>query len=219
MLNVPVYSLKGTKLGQMSLPKEYGKDLNLTLLAQAIRVYGDRSHVGLSKTKTRAEVNRTKKKWYRQKGTGGARHGAKSAPIFVGGGVAHGPRPIKRTLKLPAKMKKNSLISAISLKAKNNEIFVLDGFNKLEKTKEVASFLKKLPTQNSKVGKKYTFIVKEENRGARKVVDNFANARVISFRNINPYQVFYGGTLIVDKDIFETKKLKEKKPGKEAKKL
>ena len=93
MLKTKTYSLKGTKLKETSLPKEFGQKENLPLLAQAVRVYEERSHIGFAKTKTRAEVNRTTKKVYKQKGTGGARHGARSAPIYVGGGTAHGPNP------------------------------------------------------------------------------------------------------------------------------
>ena len=67
--------------------KLFGADVKLVLLAQAARVYLSNSRQSTSKVKTRSEINRTKKKWYRQKGTGGARHGARTANIFVGGGV------------------------------------------------------------------------------------------------------------------------------------
>jgi len=94
---------KGAKAGGVILPKEFGIKVNPLLLAQAIYVYEDRAHVGLRKTKTRSEVERTTKKVYRQKGTGGARHGSRRAPIFVGGGVALGPRPLKREVLLNQK--------------------------------------------------------------------------------------------------------------------
>src|SRR3972149_10400244 len=128
MLKVNTYSLKGTKLTPTSLPKAWETAVNLNLLAQAIHVYEDRSHNALAKAQTRAEVERTKKKWYRQKGTGGARHGAKSAPIFVGGGVAHGPRPVKRELTLPKKMARQAFSVALTLKAKEGKVLGLKGF-------------------------------------------------------------------------------------------
>jgi large subunit ribosomal protein L4 len=74
------------------------------LLAQAIRVYRSNLRQGTSYTKTRSEVKRTKTKWYKQKGTGNARHGARTPNIFVGGGVSHGPRAIENwSKKLNAK--------------------------------------------------------------------------------------------------------------------
>src|SRR5690554_4960009 len=84
----------------------FGQKANPTLLAQAVRVYLSNLRQGTSKVKTRSEVSRTRAKWYRQKGTGNARHGARSAPIFVGGGVAHGPNGQQNwTKSLSRKMK------------------------------------------------------------------------------------------------------------------
>src|SRR3972149_8149295 len=140
-MKVSVYSAKGVKTGQMTLPKEFGEKPNMALLAQAIRVYEDGGHTGLSKTKTRAEVNRTTKKLYKQKGTGGARHGSRRAPIFVGGGVAHGPRPIKRVLTLPLKLRKLARAIAYTVKAKENEMVVVKDLGKLEKTKEASELI------------------------------------------------------------------------------
>ncbi|MBI1872200.1 50S ribosomal protein L4, partial [Candidatus Collierbacteria bacterium] len=72
--------------------------VNEALLSQVIHVYRANTHQNTSKVKTRGEVNRTTKKVYRQKGTGNARHGARSAPIYVGGGVAHGPSGVSPAL-------------------------------------------------------------------------------------------------------------------------
>jgi len=201
MLKVNTYSIKGTKLTPVSLPKEFGAKVNLPLLAQAIRVYEERSHIGLAKTKTRAEINRTKKKWYRQKGTGGARHGARSAPIFVGGGVAHGPKPVRRELKLPDKMRKMALSVALSLKAKEGQIAAVDGLAKITKTNAVATLIKKF-----KEAKKFTFILSEKNLAVRKFLRNLENVGAVPYKNLNAYQVFFGGTLIFDREIFTKQK-------------
>src|SRR3990167_4620035 len=106
MPKADTYSSKGTKQEGVNLPKAlFGEKQNDKLLAQAIHVYRDRQHLGNSKVKTRGEVTATTRKWYRQKGTGRARHGAVSAPLFVGGGVAHGPKGINRhNLRLNAKL-------------------------------------------------------------------------------------------------------------------
>lgn len=198
MSKAPVYSIKGTKLDSISLPREFAQKINLPLLAQAIRIYEEKTHTGLAKTKTRAEVNRTKKKWYRQKGTGNARHGAKSAPIFVGGGVAHGPKPSKRELKFPDKMKKKALAVALSLKAKEGQIIVIDGLAKIGKTSAVAALIKKF-----KGIKKFTFVLSEKNLVIKKFLRNLKNIEFVSFKNLNAHQIFFGGKIFFDKEIFK----------------
>lgn len=201
-MKVKVYSIKGTKLADFALPKEYVVDVNLNLLAQAKRVYEMGSHVGLRKTKTRSEVNKTKKKLYKQKGTGGARHGSKNAPIFVGGGVAHGPRPLKRVLELPKKMKKLALNMALSLRAKNGDLILVDGVNKIKKTKESASFLEKI----KKDLKTKRFVVATREMETLKFFRNIENVQAVNFVNLNTFHILTGGTLILDKDIFEKAK-------------
>ena len=209
MLKIDTYSPKGTKLAAITLPKEYEAKENLTLLAQAIRVYEDRGHFGLAKAKTRAEVERTKKKWYRQKGTGGARHGAKSAPIFVGGGVAHGPRPVKRELTLPKKMARQAYSIAMTLKAKEGKVLGLKGFETLKKTKDINGLIAKIGKEQ-----RYLFALSEKNLGAKRYLKNLKNSEVVAFKNLNAYKVYFAGFLVLDKDVFE----KEKVVKKEAKK-
>ena len=207
MLKVNTYSLKGTKLTPTVLPKEFETQGSLNLLAQAIRVYESGSHFGLAKAKTRAEVERTKKKWYRQKGTGGARHGAKSAPIFVGGGVAHGPRPIERKLSISKRMAKKALHLALGLKAKDGAIVAVDGLSKIKKTKEVQILIDKI-----KKGGNFTFALAQENAGALKYMKNIKKISAGFFKDLNSYKVFLAGVLVLDNDNFKkiTKKKEEK---------
>jgi large subunit ribosomal protein L4 len=187
------------KVTDIKLPKEYNIKPNLRLLAQAGRVYEERGHVGLRKAKTRAEINKTGKKLYKQKGTGGARHGSKRAPIFVGGGVAHGPRPIRKILTLPSKLKSLSKAMALSLKNSAKEVVVVQGVGTIQKTKEASEFVKKLE------GNRFTFLFSEKNKGAIKKVKNLKNTQTILFRNANAWVILNGGVLILDKDIFSTK--------------
>lgn len=129
----------------------FGAEINQPLLAQGIRVYLANQRQGTSKVQTRSEVTRTKKKVYAQKGTGNARHGSKNAPIFVGGGVAHGPTGISNwKLKMTKSLKNKALISAIS--AQKDQIIVWDGLNELEgKTKLAAKSLYKLVDEKDKL--------------------------------------------------------------------
>ncbi|RMF35123.1 MAG: 50S ribosomal protein L4, partial [Chloroflexi bacterium] len=92
-LRVPVYSMEGAVVGEVELPpKIFQAPINTALMHQALVRQLANARQGTHKTKSRGEVNRTKAKWYRQKGTGRARHGSRNAPIFVGGGIAHGPK-------------------------------------------------------------------------------------------------------------------------------
>src|SRR3989339_538848 len=115
-----------------SLPKGFDLKKAEKLLVQIVRVFEDRTHFGLNKTKTRSEVNRTSKKLYKQKGTGGARHGSRRANVFVGGGVALGPRPIRRVLNLPNDIKSKARIFAFAMKAEEKQILFVSGVAKLD---------------------------------------------------------------------------------------
>jgi large subunit ribosomal protein L4 len=153
MLKVDVYNHKGEKTGSLSLPKEiFGQKINNKLLAQAVRVYRGRKRKASAKTKSRSEVVASKRKIWRQKGTGRARHGSRNAPIFVKGGVAHGPTGKQNfTKKLSKKMKKAALKSALATKAgdkkisnlKNVRISKADSLNAYEILQKNYLFLEK----------------------------------------------------------------------------
>ena len=116
MFKVDLYNIKGEKEGKVTLPKEiFETKINKPLLSQAVRVYLANQRDARARAKTRAQVKGSNRKIYRQKGTGGARHGDNKAPIFVGGGKAHPPKGINRRLSLPKKMKQLALKSALSI--------------------------------------------------------------------------------------------------------
>lgn len=207
MLKVNSYSAKGIKLTPVTLPKEWEEKINMPLLNQAIHIYRDRLHVGLAKTKTRAEVNRTTKKLYKQKGTGGARHGSRKAPIFVGGGIAHGPRPISRILTIPQELRRKALGIAITLAVKDGRIAVVSLSN-IKKTKEVTTLKSKIKMTDSK---KTTFVLPKENYPVKKFLRNMKDTNVLLNSNINAYEIFFGGNIIFDKEsISEPKENTEK---------
>lgn len=151
-LMVPVYAADGTKGGTMALPESiFGQKPNPTLLAQAVRVYLTNQRTAGAKTKGRGQVKATTKKIYRQKGTGGARHGAKSAPIYVGGGIAHGPTGIVPRLSISQRMRKAAFAQALSSKVKEGKFMVADIENTPPKTKKVALFLDKLGLEKATI--------------------------------------------------------------------
>lgn len=138
-LSVNVLDLKGEKLGRINLPKEiFAAKINESLMAQAVRVYLTNQRQGTSSTKTRGEVTGSRRKIWRQKGTGRARHGDRYAPLFVGGGIAHGPKIRNFNFTMSKKMRRRALFSALTSKFKDKAIVVLDGLEKIKpKTKEM----------------------------------------------------------------------------------
>jgi large subunit ribosomal protein L4 len=204
-MKVNTYTSKGSKKSVgFDLPKEYLEKENLALLAQAVRIYEDSKHPGLSKTKTRSEISLTKRKAYRQKGTGLARHGAKSAPIFVGGSKAHGPKGAKKALTLPKKMKKKALYIALTQKVKNSEVIVISGVESLSKTREALELIKKVIEKENNVSEngKFTFVLSQKNKSAVLALRNLANVDILFFRNLNVHDVYFGGMIAIDQDAF-----------------
>jgi len=199
--------VKAKSIGEIPLDL-FEKEENDYLVAQAMRVYTNRAHKALSKVKTRGEVLLTKSKWYRQKGTGRARHGAKSAPIFVGGGKAHGPRGIKRELELPLKMKRKALAIVLNRKLKDKKIFLIDGVAKIKKTKESYELVRRIAGDKMA---RTTVVLSMKNKDKAKFFRNIDNLSVLVFESLNAYSVFYGGLLLFDADVFKAEKKEEKK--------
>jgi large subunit ribosomal protein L4 len=140
---VNVFDLTGKKLKPWEIEeKVLGKD-SPALLAQALRVYESNAHQKTHKVKTRGEVVGSTRKIYRQKGTGNARHGAKYAPIFVGGGIAHGPTGVRPdNMVLPKRMRRRALSVALREKLLQSELSGFTGELKVDgKTTTAAKFL------------------------------------------------------------------------------
>lgn len=135
---------QGASLSQVDLdPKHFAAPVNKTLLAQYVRVYLTNARQGTASSKDRSQIRGTTKKMYKQKGTGNARHASAKAPIFVGGGVAGGPKPKEYDLKLSKKQRTMALTSALSLAASLKHISILDdtAVTAITKTKSFVEFL------------------------------------------------------------------------------
>ncbi|MEK7590175.1 MAG: 50S ribosomal protein L4 [Patescibacteria group bacterium] len=144
-MKTQVYSLKGDKVGEIDLPENiFNRSWNGDLVHQALRVQNANLRRPWAHTKGRADVRGGGKKPWRQKGTGRARHGSIRSPIWVGGGVAHGPlKERSYKLDLNKKMKRVAIYSVLSKKLADNEIKIVDSLKlNSQKTKELASALK-----------------------------------------------------------------------------
>ena len=200
-LSVQLFDNTGSAKGTISLPESlFGQKVNKSLLHQAVRVYLTNQRQGTVSTKSRGEVDLTKAKWYRQKGTGRARHGAQSAPIFVGGGVAHGPKPRNFELSMSKVMRTKALQSALSSKLIDSEIFVIDGISSLDaKTKTYAKLFNTMVTQK---GKKLVVIA--ENTGS--LTRGMSNLTDLSYKkamDLTTYDIVANKHVIFAKDAIE----------------
>ena len=177
----------------------FGVAINQNLLSQAIRVYLANKRQGSSKVKTRGEVARTKKKWFKQKGTGNARHAARSAPIFVGGGVAHGPTGIENwSLSMSKKMKRKALSVALSAQAEN--IIAVETLDHLGgKTKQAAAFLNTIKA----TGKRVLLVLDEAQSPVRSAFNNIPRTTTIADCLVNAHDIVSADVIILTQAALE----------------
>jgi large subunit ribosomal protein L4 len=149
---------------------------------------------GTHKSKERAEISRTTKKLKRQKGTGGARAGSMKSPLFVGGGRAFGPRPHEYGFKLNKKVKALARVSALSYKAQDNAITVLEDFNfEAPKTKNYVDLMKNLNLSD----KKTLLVLPDTNKNVYLSSRNIQGAKVVKASDLNTYDILNAENLIL----------------------
>jgi large subunit ribosomal protein L4 len=199
---------KNANMTEVTLPKEVSEKFSMNLLDQAVLVYEDNSHFGFAKVKTRSEVNRTKKKVYKQKGTGGARHGAKSAHIFIGGGVVHGPTGEKKKLLLPTKMKIKATMAAVSYMFKTGHAALIEGLSKVKKTSESEKALK--PVKKAlEIKSQILVVLTNGSADTLKYFNNIDRVTAVLNKDLNAYRLLRGGFVVFDSELFT---VKEKSP-------
>jgi len=206
MISTNLYDTKGKVTGKVNLPEEFfGVKINTVLLTQAVRIYLSNQRRSRAKAKTRSEVNRTSAKWFRQKGTGRARHGARSAPIFVGGGVAHGPTGGENWKKtMPKKLRRQALASALTSKFKDKEMMVIAGLDKIEgKTKEIAGILNALSDKKEKKRVKFLLILPRKSDLLVRASRNIPKLMVAQINSLTAYEVLNGGKILVTPQTLE----------------
>ena len=152
MASVEVQSLDGKTLDKVDLPDEiFGADPSEGAIYYALKTYHTNQRQGNASTKTRGEVQLSKRKRHRQKGTGRARVGTAGSPIRIGGGVAHGPRPRNIKEKVNKKSKRSAIRSLLSIKATEGQIRVLEDFTfDAPKTRRLANLIKAFELEDRK---------------------------------------------------------------------
>jgi large subunit ribosomal protein L4 len=193
--------MAGDQIGTIELPADiFEVEVNVGLMHQAYVRQMANARLGTHKAKTRGEINRTKAKWYRQKGTGRARHGARSAPIFVGGGVAHGPKVRDHSKDMPRKMRRQALRSALSALAADGQLVVVDRIAlDTPNTKVMDGILFNL------VGAENTalVLVAERSEAIERSVRNLPNARTLRASYLNIRDLLSHDRVIIPQDALE----------------
>ena len=196
-MKVDVKSISGKKVGSVNLSDDvFAIEPNSAVMHQALVRQQANARQGTHKAKTRGEIRGTSAKWYRQKGTGRARHGDRKAPIFVGGGQAHKPRPRDYSKKMPRKMRRIALRSALSVKAAAEEIVVLDELAFDEpKTANMLELLDSLEIEGSAV-----VLLPEQNENVEKSARNLEDVRTLRAGYLNVRDLLGYDFVILPKD-------------------
>ena len=203
-MKADIYNLKAEKTGQVTLVDSvFGQTINPSLLSQAVRVYLSNQRKASAVAKDRSQVAGTTKKVWSQKGTGRARHGDSRAPIFVGGGSAHGPQGDQNyKLKMSKKMTKKALTTAYSQFAQAKSIIVIENITKIKpKTKIAHTLLTKLLTSKKITQlKKIGLIYSSKDKVVKTAFNNIPYINLINLESINVYQLLQNNFLIFSQD-------------------
>jgi large subunit ribosomal protein L4 len=204
---IPVVSLDGKSAGTVTLAKEvFDVTADPALIAQAVRVYQINQRQGTAHTKTRGDVTGSGRKIYRQKGTGRARHGDRYAPIFVGGGVAHGPKTRDFNKSLNTAMRRKALLAVLTDKRKNENIVVVDGFEKMTaKTSKMVSLFKSMnfPVKHGKLANSVLVATAGKMDTVFKAGRNITNVSVKEANLLNVYDVLVHKKLVIGKSALD----------------
>ena len=195
-MELSVYNIKGEDTGKKVTLNDavLGIEPNEQAIYLDVKQYMANKRQGTHKSKERSEVSGSTRKLIRQKGSGGARRGDINSPVMVGGGRVFGPRPRNYSFKLNKKVKSLARKSALSLKAQENAIFVVEDFTfEAPKTKEFISI-----AQNLKVAdKKLLLVLGSENKNVYLSARNVPKAKVVTTSELNTYKVLDCANLVL----------------------
>jgi large subunit ribosomal protein L4 len=193
-MKIDIRTLEGETAGAVELDEAiFGLEPRADLLQRMVRWQLAKRQAGTHDVKNRSEINRTGKKLYRQKGSGNARHGSARAPLFRGGGRAFGPTPRDHSHDLPKKVRALALRHALSAKARDGAIMIIDRVSLAEpKTKVARDHLGKLGLAN-------VLIIDgaEPDLNFRLAARNIPNVDVLPVQGINVYDILRRGTLVL----------------------
>jgi large subunit ribosomal protein L4 len=200
MAKADVKNTSGKSVGSIDLDDAvFGAEIHEHLLWEVVKWQLAKRRAGTASTKRLGEVRGSSKKVWKQKGTGQARQGSRQSPHFVGGASVFGPKPRSYEYKMPRQAKKLALRSVLSLRAKENNIIVVDNFSTDGKTKTVAAALAALAT-----GNKALIVDAKDNTNLVRGAKNLAASQWIAPEGVNVYDVLRHEKLVLTKAAVES---------------
>lgn len=200
-LTAELYSADGELLGTVDLePSIFGIEPNVAVMHQVVTAQLAAARAGTHSTKTRGEVRGGGRKPWRQKGLGRARHGSIRSPQWMGGGVAHGPKPRDYSQRTPKKMKRLALRSALSDRAATGSVKVVDTFDAWDtpKTKNAVALLEAMAVQG-----KVLLLAEDHEKVAIKSFRNLRHVIASSVGQANTYDVLWADTIVMSRGTLE----------------
>ena len=200
MPKVKVHNLSGNAVGEIELSDAvFDATVNEAVLYDVLKAQLASKRKGAASAQTRAEVTATKRKMYKQKGTGNARHGSRRAPIFVGGGTVHGPKPRDFGYRPPRKMRLGALKGALSLKLREGQLRIVEDFELTEiKTKKLVEVLGKLEVATGAL-----IVDGKDNDNLRLSARNLQKHSVLPPEGVNLYDLLRHEHIILTKGAVE----------------
>lgn len=200
MAEVPVMNTAGKEVNTVTLPADiFEVEVNVGLMHQAFVRQMANARQGNNSTKRRGEVRGSTAKIYRQKGTGRARHGARTAPIFVGGGQAHGPKPRSYEKDMPKKMRRGAIRSALSALLRDEQLVIIDNIEIAQpRTKEIKQVLNALTG-----GENALVLFTERSENIQRSVSNLPKARALRANYLNVRDLLHYDKVIMPLDALE----------------
>lgn len=194
MAKAKLHTPDGEYKNDVELPaSHFDQEVNEPVMFQVTYVYLGNQRQGTHKTKSRSEVSGGGRKPYKQKGTGQARQGSNTAPNWARGGKAHGPLPHKYTKDIPHKMKQKAFVSALSLKARENQVHVFEGIGITEpKTRQLVGILAKAEL----TGAKNLIVVETPEAQLLLAARNLPDTRVGRVQDVNTYELLNSDNVI-----------------------
>lgn len=195
------YNLDGKVLGDIDLPEHaFGVRPNQHVLWESVKAFLANQRQGTASTKTRSNVRGGGRKPWRQKGTGRARVGSIRSPIWTGGATVFGPQPRSYRSRLPKKTRRLALVSAMSLRAMEGKVAVIDGFTfETPRTKTVAGFMKAAGLEGTKV----CFVTRNAEETAVKSCRNIPGVSILTQHTLNTYDLMNADVLVFTSEALE----------------
>ena len=199
-MDLEIINLENKNVGKHSVDIDSNKEINKFAISQVVKWQLAKKRSGTAATKNRAMVKASGKKPFKQKGTGNARAGTRTSPIWRGGGVIFGPSPKDWSFSVPKKIKKLALNNALVYKLNEKNVHLIDSFElKDNKTKNLSNKLK-----NMNLGKKILIVNNKENINLELSSRNLLNVKVVSPEGLNVYDLLNSNSILINKDSVDT---------------